>query len=153
MRRAVSVALLALLVSPAAFGVTRAPRDTARPSVRYVTRSGDMLLSNASGLSSDVVPLEVRGTASDSGTGVRAVVVSWLKCTTASDSACAVMGPDTMLSSHQTATLACSSDNHRSCAWRSPTPTAPGFYWVTARATDRVGNVSRGEGILHLTVA
>jgi hypothetical protein len=95
--------------------------DRQPPSVAFTTADGETITGVTEGAT-------VQGTASDSGSGVRAVDVTF--------------EPSTGGASEVSAELECTDVSHRSCSWSARVPGAAGNYTVRAKATDRDGNAS-----------
>jgi hypothetical protein len=105
--------------------------DTTGPDTSFTTADGAVLSPLDEGGPA------VTGSATDAGSGVAAVTVTFVPAT----------GEPLVRS----ASLDCASPDARACDWRAASPEVPGTYTVTAQATDRVANV--GPASQPITVA
>jgi len=111
--------------SPAALP-TRPAVDRTPPTARITTASGTQL--------SVTSPSTIDGTASDTGSGVRSVTVTFTP---------SAGGPATTTPAH----VVCTNASDRSCRWSAKVPAVAGQYGVSATAVDRQGNASRSSSI------
>lgn len=146
MKRAI---LLSLALMTAAGTGTAAIRDRTPPSVAFRTIDGQFFYAPTQ---NPLVEHRVLGTATDSVSGVRTVSVSYRPCDSLSGP-CLRPGWEFVQESINqnlmfppTTSLSCDR-SHRSCSWSMTSPPSPGFYLVTASATDVAGNRSKIRAI------
>src|SRR5207302_9924765 len=100
---------------------TRPAVDRTPPSATITTANGTQL--------SLTTPSTINGTATDTGSGVRSVTVTF----TPTSGCAATTSP---------ARVVCTNTSGRSCSWSAKVPAVVGQYTVTAKALDRSGNTS-----------
>jgi hypothetical protein len=115
----------------------------------YTTENPATLLSNPTGMKSDVLPLEVFGTAKDR-SGILAMRAIFLQCMESSPTVC-TRPPVPSQGSNPQVLMTCTNGG-RNCSWRVAAPALPGYYWFAAIAWDGARNDSAGSGILQVTV-
>jgi hypothetical protein len=134
-------AVLLLLIVLASAPAGAAVRDRTRPRLSVSTTDGQFFLLPAQ---NPALEHAVRGTASDAGSGIKTVSVSFRSCAEM-EGACTtqaepqgtvndnlIVGGKEVHCGHHTS----------SCSWSAPAPAAPGFYEVKAWAWDKARNRS-----------
>ena len=105
---------------------TRTAVDRTPPTATIATANGTQL--------SLTTPSTIDGTASDTGSGVRSVTVTFAPAS----GGAATTSP---------ARVVCTNASRRGCSWSAKVPAVVGRYNVSARAVDRSGNASQPASI------